>query len=92
MTDKPTWPKLADLKPGDRLVADGGFTCLADGEVVTVEADAKGELFVRCAGPDEGDNADAAYGKPSTPKRGCEHGLDGQENEAGEVVGLSRAL
>lgn len=31
------FPKLSELKPGDKLVADGGFTCLKDGQIVTIE-------------------------------------------------------
>ena len=72
--------KLTDIKPGDRLVADGGFTCLDEGEICTVVAatagDAAaqpnvifvGELYVLC--------------------RSGRHYLDGQENEAGEIVGF----
>jgi hypothetical protein len=43
--------KLTDLTPGMRLIADGGFTCLNEGEVVTVEKDDEGQLFVRCSRP-----------------------------------------
>jgi hypothetical protein len=38
---------LDEVKPGDRLVADGGFTCISDGEVLVVETDDLG-LFVPC--------------------------------------------
>jgi len=42
-------PKLEDLKPGDVIVADGGFNCLHAGEhIVHAEDD---DLFVWC---DEG--------------------------------------
>lgn len=82
---------MSDLNPGDKLVADECFTCLRDGETVTVEKDDKGALFVRCAGPDEGDNAAAESGSPSTDRRTEQHGLDGQEDEEGEIVGFSRA-
>lgn len=37
-----------DLYAGQRLVADGGFTCLSEGQVVTVHESEAGELFVRC--------------------------------------------
>jgi hypothetical protein len=30
------------------LVADGGFTCVPEGAVLTVDADDGGELFVHC--------------------------------------------
>jgi hypothetical protein len=45
MTD---FPKLADLKPGDVLRADGGFTCLSDGAVREVMKDDDG-LYVQCS-------------------------------------------
>lgn len=79
------FPKLDDLKPGDKLVADGGFTCLKAGEVVTVEKDGDG-LFVRCCAHDDGD-----YGHPVNDSRNEQHYLDGQEGEGGECVGLFRA-
>lgn len=82
------FPKLDDLKPGDKLVADGGFTCLYEGEVVTVQKDGSGELFVMCAGEKPGQD----YGKPQTTKRTGQHGLDGQCGENGECVGLFRKL
>lgn len=67
-----TATKLQDIKPGDRLTADGGFSCLDKGASYAVRSaeDAKG-LFVNCAD-----------GK---------HYLDGQTDEAGHLVGLSRA-
>jgi hypothetical protein len=40
--------KLIDLKEGDKLVADGGFTCLNEGQIVEVKKDAAGELYVPC--------------------------------------------
>lgn len=45
---QPTFPQLSDLKPGDRLVADSGFPCLREGEVVVVESLCD-ELYVHCA-------------------------------------------
>lgn len=72
------------VKAGTVLIADGGFTCLCEHETVTVEADEVGELFVRCAGPDEGENAEADHGKPATSKRCERHGLDGQLDDAGK--------
>ncbi len=48
--------KLTDLSPGDRLVSEGdhkdaadGSVCIKAGEIVTVEADFMGGLFVRCS-------------------------------------------
>lgn len=72
-------PKLADIKPGDVLIADGGFEphddsdtpCLAEGERLLVEADLQGEIYVRC--------------------RAGRHYLDGQhDEETGELIGLRR--
>lgn len=44
----PNWATEAETKVGDRLVADGGFTCLGDGEIVTV-FDHNGALCVSCS-------------------------------------------
>lgn len=41
------FPKLSEIKSGDWLKADGGFTCLKDGQVVSVHVDEAG-LFVPC--------------------------------------------
>jgi hypothetical protein len=60
--------KLNDLKPGDTIVADGGFTCLRAGEHKVWEK--HGQLVVVC---DDGD-----------------HFLDGQEDDDGYLVGLSK--
>jgi hypothetical protein len=40
---------LKDLKAGDVLIADDGFTCVKSGEVI-LEADEDGELFFKCSG------------------------------------------
>ncbi len=41
---------FADVKLGDHLVADSGFTCIKDGEVVEVLQDKDNmELYVTCA-------------------------------------------
>jgi len=40
--------KLSELKVGDSLIADEGFSCLLNGECVTVEKDLV-NLFVRCS-------------------------------------------
>ncbi|KRE00090.1 hypothetical protein ASE63_08285 [Bosea sp. Root381] len=36
------------VQPGTQLVCDGGFTCLADGQQVTVQASRGGSLYVPC--------------------------------------------
>lgn len=43
------WAQVAAVGAGDVLVADGGFTCLREGQRVTVECDAHGLKRVRCA-------------------------------------------
>lgn len=62
--------KYSDVQIGDRLVADGGFTCLPKDKLVTVESDGDGP-FIRCSA-----------GK---------HFLDGQTDDAGELIGLRAA-
>ncbi len=39
--------RLSDLKPGDRIEIDDGFTC-ADAGTVDVCADTNGELYFAC--------------------------------------------
>lgn len=46
------YPKLKDLKAGDVLIADGGFTCMEKGKEFEVKGDTAG-LFVDC---DEGEH------------------------------------
>jgi hypothetical protein len=41
--------KLRDVKSGMKLKADGGFTCIDAGAVLTVQADEKGFPFVPCS-------------------------------------------
>lgn len=43
------WSKLEDLKPGDKLKADGGFTCLKEGDIREVKLHECGSLYVDCA-------------------------------------------
>jgi hypothetical protein len=45
---------IDEVKPGDFLITDGGFTCLPEGSVREVEADARGNLFIRCAEGEHG--------------------------------------
>ncbi len=40
--------KISDVKAGDKLKTDGGFTCMAEGEVKTIIADEAGRLFIEC--------------------------------------------
>lgn len=62
--------KLNDLKPGDTVILDDRFTCMAEGAHVVKAKDDTGLLFLDC---EEGT-----------------HYLDGQENEDGELVGISK--
>lgn len=43
-----TYSKIFAIKPGDMMVAYGGFACVAPGTIVTVESDTGG-MFFRCA-------------------------------------------
>ena len=75
--------KLSDLKVGDIIIADDGFTCMKAGPH-TVHATDDGDLFVWCKGPE-----DEVGNFPYAPTH---HLLEGQEDEpGGELVGLSRA-
>lgn len=40
--------KLKSVKAGDILKTDGGFTCMPDGVLRKVQADADGKLWIRC--------------------------------------------
>lgn len=46
----PTWAREDDVKAGDTLIADGGFTCIKEGARLVVKADDRGKLFVPCRG------------------------------------------
>lgn len=59
--------KLKDLKAGDTVIVDGGFTCMKPGHKEVLSDN--GGLYLGC---DEG-----------------VHYLVGQEDEDGELIGLS---
>lgn len=40
---------LAEVSAGKRLIADGGFTCLIEGEVCEVHEDPARGLYVGCS-------------------------------------------
>ena len=40
---------MRDVKLGDRLRADSGFTCIEGGTVLEVAQDDEGELYVPCS-------------------------------------------
>lgn len=44
----PDYVKSKDVRVGDELLADGGFTCISEGVVLMVDSDADG-LFVVCS-------------------------------------------
>lgn len=74
--------KKNEVQAGVKLVADGGFTCIAEGAILTVQADDKGELFVPCAGAADDDAADEAAHR---------HYIDGQLDDGDEYIGLTLA-
>lgn len=39
---------ITEVKVGDKLVADGGFTCIKEGQVVEVKKNATDGLYVDC--------------------------------------------
>lgn len=42
------YAKLSELKPGDRIVTDGDFTCREPWSEATVKERENGDLFVDC--------------------------------------------
>ncbi len=79
---KTSFVPLAEIKAGDRLTADSGFTCIIPAQVCTVQEDKDG-IFVPCFGPDCEDW--------DTGKQLHKHYLDGQEGDNGECIGFVRA-
>ena len=55
---------INEVKVGTKLRADGGFTCIPEGVILEVQADAEGSLWVPCNGaedfPEPGDVIPAA--------------------------------
>lgn len=47
-TDGRKWAALSKLKAGDKVLADGGFTCIKEGAVLEVEQNGTAGLFVPC--------------------------------------------
>lgn len=39
---------IDDVRPGIRVKADGGFTCITPGAVLTIQVDEEGFPFVPC--------------------------------------------
>jgi hypothetical protein len=73
------YPLLDQIKAGDKLVADGGFDCIPEGQVCEVHED-EGGTFVHCKGPDG----------THDPAGKEHHYLEGQRNDADECVGFTR--
>lgn len=69
------WAKLSDVKEGDVLITDGGFTCMGGGERKVVRRDQSRpdgmQLYLDC--------------------REGGHYLDGQADDGEHLVGLYRA-
>lgn len=84
-----TFAKVDEVKEGTILIADGGFTCLKEGEICTVKKDSNGDLYVDCAGSDENDEAEP--GHPHTHKREEHHLIDGQLDDGEEYIGFTLA-
>ncbi|HEX3809578.1 MAG TPA: hypothetical protein VHW02_07725 [Rhizomicrobium sp.] len=70
-------PKFADVRPGDVLVADDGFTCIRDGARCTIHFDK--QIAENSACDHAGFFVDCADGQ---------HFLDGQEAEDGTLIGF----
>lgn len=47
-TDGRPWATLSTLKPGDKLQADPGFTCIRANDILTIQGCEHG-LFVPCS-------------------------------------------
>ena len=43
------YANIKDAKEGDSLVADGGFTCMSDGQVAKVYRTDEGRLAIPCS-------------------------------------------
>ena len=44
----PSYAHVSEVKVGTKLRTDGGFTCIDGDQVLTVEQDERGELFIPC--------------------------------------------
>jgi len=55
--------KKEEVHPGTVLRADGGFTCLDDGEILTVRRDEDGVLSVPCRQGSHGLNGQLENGE-----------------------------
>lgn len=78
------WAKFDQVKAGDVLIADGGFTCITEGRACEVKVDDKG-LFVDCAG--------SRFTRPpkDEAKYRHQHYLDGQLDDGDLYIGFTLA-
>lgn len=79
------WALVDDLKAGDKITLDGGFTCLSiedQKKPRTVKEDKDGQLYFSCCGDGhDGSPPDGARAKQK-------HHLEGQLGEHGEYIGV----
>lgn len=71
--------KISDLKDGDTIILDDGFTCAPAGPTV-VRGEGVNMWFPRCGDPDEAPDKNVLNRK---------HFLVGQEECDGELIGVS---
>ena len=79
-----SFAKLSELRPGQLVRVDGGFTCIEPNAVRMVMEDKHG-LYVLCAGPEDDDSCDLF-------DVGCHHYLSGQaggeNHDEDECIGV----
>lgn len=75
------YARLSDLKPGDKVQVDSGFTCTPDNVTRKVYAAKNGDLCIRCGGPFE-------VGETKDAPQVHDHALDGQLAYKDYLVGV----
>lgn len=78
--------KMSDLKAGDFVVLDNGFTCRGPGEA-EIKADSHG-LYFDCCAADEEAHEQGTDAQVDPARMTDRHYLDGQEDDGGELVGM----
>lgn len=71
-TDGREYARISKLRPGDKVEADDGFTCIKAGAILEIQSGLDGELYVFCSGADDDEGAIVG------PVQMGEHYLDGQ--------------
>lgn len=80
--------QLSDLKDGMTVILDAGFTCADAGPtVVHLDTTEHGGFYFACRG--EYTEEDAKTGRKTAGPLIDRHYVDGQEDENGELVGIS---